>query len=96
MVIASDGAGAIVRRLHDLASDDVKTAKFRLAALRKVLAEHTAEDRLAYIVSKVTGVAVPALTPPSPWSVRPATATPPGRSSTPIVVRHIGGSAWSW
>ena len=41
-MIASDGGDAILRRLHDLASDDGKAAKLRLAALRKVLAEHTA------------------------------------------------------
>lgn len=64
LVIASDGGDTILRRVQDLASDDVKAAKHRLAALRKTLAEHTAEDRLAYIVGKVAGVTVPTLTPP--------------------------------
>ena len=42
LVIASDGGDVILRRLHDLAADDAKSARLRLAALRKALAEHTA------------------------------------------------------
>lgn len=64
LVIASDGGDTILRRLHDLEADDGKVAKLRLAALRKVLAEHTAEDRLAYVVGKVAAVGIPSLMPP--------------------------------
>lgn len=64
LVIASDGSDTMLRRLHDLASDPRMAAGLQLAALRKVLAEHTAEDRLAYIVGKVAGVAIPCLLPP--------------------------------
>lgn len=64
LVIASDCGGAILRRVEELAANDAGAAKLRLAALRKTLAEHTAADRLAYVVGKVAGIDVPPLTPP--------------------------------
>jgi len=39
-------------------------AGLQLAAVRKVLSEHTAEDRLAYIIGKIAGVDIPYLLPP--------------------------------
>jgi hypothetical protein len=64
IVIASDDGETILSRLRELASDDSRRARLRLAGVRKVLAEHTAEDRLAYIVAKVAGIGLPLLTPP--------------------------------
>ena len=64
LVIASDNGDTILSRLAALAGDDATAARFRLAALRKAIAEHTAEDRFAYVVGKVAGVPVPRLTPP--------------------------------
>ena len=63
LVVASDGGDTILRRLAEVDSDPAKAAKLTLAALRKVLTEHTAEDRLAYMVGKVAGIAVPARLP---------------------------------
>jgi spore maturation protein CgeB/chromosome segregation ATPase/glycosyltransferase involved in cell wall biosynthesis len=57
LVITSDSGAEIVRRLKRLASDDEQSRKFRLAALRKVMSEHTYGQRLAYVVSKVSGAA---------------------------------------
>ena len=54
LVFTSDNGSEIVRRIKAL-GDDANVRKFRLAGLRKVMSDHTYEDRLAYIVSKVTG-----------------------------------------
>lgn len=53
LVFCSDSGAEIVRRLRLLADDELKLKKFRLAALRKVLTEHTYQDRLNYIYSKL-------------------------------------------
>ena len=63
LVIGSDDGDTILRRLTDLDADPAKSDKLRLAGLRKVMAEHTAQDRLAYVVSKVAGVRLAATTP---------------------------------
>lgn len=57
LVISSDSGEEIVRRLKKLADNEVKSRKLRLAALRKVMQEHTYGQRLAYVVAKVTGKA---------------------------------------
>jgi glycosyltransferase involved in cell wall biosynthesis/spore maturation protein CgeB len=57
LVITTDSGHEMVRHLEAVAGDDVRSAKLRLAALRKVLQEHTYEQRLAYVFSKVTGEA---------------------------------------
>lgn len=54
LVFTTDNGAEIVRRIRAL-GDDANVRKFRLAGLRKVMSDHTYEDRLAYIVSKVTG-----------------------------------------
>jgi glycosyltransferase involved in cell wall biosynthesis len=53
LVIASDNPAELERRLSPLVDDDVAYRKLRLQALRKVLAEHTYAQRLAYIARKV-------------------------------------------
>ncbi|ALM86449.1 glycosyltransferase [Bordetella sp. N] len=53
LVIASDDAGELEKRLAPLVGDDVAYRKLRLQALRKVLSEHTYTQRLAYIAGKV-------------------------------------------
>ncbi len=54
-VISSDSAVELEHRLAPLFSDDGAYRRHRLAALRKVLTEHTYEHRLAYIASKLLG-----------------------------------------
>lgn len=54
LVFTTDNGAEIVRRIRAL-GNDANVRKFRLAGLRKVISDHTYEDRLAYIVSKVTG-----------------------------------------
>jgi spore maturation protein CgeB len=58
LVITTDSGAEIVRRLKTLAGHDAQSRKLRLAGLRKVMREHTYAQRLAYIVSKVSGQAV--------------------------------------
>lgn len=52
LVVSTDSGAEALRRLKDIDSSDLKSRKIRLAALRKVLSEHTYEKRFAYIVSK--------------------------------------------
>ncbi|MGA0610310.1 FkbM family methyltransferase [Caldimonas sp. KR1-144] len=54
LVVSSDASSEIRRRLATL-SDDVTLRKFRLAGLRKVMAQHTYAHRLAYIAEKLGG-----------------------------------------
>ncbi len=62
LVISTDRGTEARRRLSPLLDDDAQYRKFRLQGLRKVLAEHTYEDRLAYAAAKVFGNAMrPAL-----------------------------------
>jgi glycosyltransferase involved in cell wall biosynthesis len=63
LVIASDDPKELERRLESLVNDDVAYRKLRLQALRKVLAEHTYTQRLAYVASKVFERPVHADTP---------------------------------
>jgi FkbM family methyltransferase len=55
LVITTDSGHETVRHLEAVAGDEVRSAKLRLAALRKVLQEHTYEQRLAYVFAKVSG-----------------------------------------
>jgi glycosyltransferase involved in cell wall biosynthesis/spore maturation protein CgeB/ubiquinone/menaquinone biosynthesis C-methylase UbiE/predicted nucleic acid-binding Zn-ribbon protein len=58
LVITSDSGHEIVRRLNQMAGNEEHSRKLRLAALRKVMSEHTYGQRLAYVVSKVSGKAI--------------------------------------
>ncbi len=58
LVITTDSGEEMVRRLQALAGDEESSGKLRLAALRKVMLEHTYEQRLNYIVAKVSGTSV--------------------------------------
>jgi len=53
LVITSDNGTEMVKRVGDLAKDELALKKHKLIALRKVLSEHTYKDRLEYLVSKV-------------------------------------------
>src|SRR5690606_1573461 len=55
LVLTSDSGAEIVNRLRQLEENPLTADKFRLAGLRKVLREHTYQQRLDYILSKVTG-----------------------------------------
>ncbi|WP_447985810.1 methyltransferase domain-containing protein [Nitrospira sp. Nam74] len=57
LVITSDSGHEIVRRLNKVASNEEHSRKLRLAALRKVMQEHTYGQRLAYVISKISGKA---------------------------------------
>jgi glycosyltransferase involved in cell wall biosynthesis/spore maturation protein CgeB len=63
LVFTSDSGIEQMRRLKERCSDDSSAAKLRLAGLRKVMSEHTYQDRLAYMVSRVRGESVPSLLP---------------------------------
>ncbi|WP_336056019.1 FkbM family methyltransferase [Nitratireductor sp. CH_MIT9313-5] len=63
LVITSDDGSELIRRVEALAGDYMKLRKFRLAGLRKVMREHTYNDRLAYVMAKVTGAPPPDLMP---------------------------------
>ncbi|MBF0527841.1 MAG: glycosyltransferase [Deltaproteobacteria bacterium] len=55
LVISSDSGQEMARRLNKMVNNNSLARKLRLAALRKVMKEHTYEDRLIYIASKVLG-----------------------------------------
>jgi glycosyltransferase involved in cell wall biosynthesis/polysaccharide pyruvyl transferase WcaK-like protein/spore maturation protein CgeB len=55
LVISTDNGDEILNRLRAPAGIDLDERKLRLAGLRKVMQEHTYQDRLAYVVSKVRG-----------------------------------------
>ena len=59
LVVTTDSGQEAVRQLEQFYQDDDHLDRLRLAALRSVMSQHTYEDRLAYVVSKVTGTAVP-------------------------------------
>ncbi len=63
LVVCSDAPVELERRLTALCADEARLRKFRLAGVRKIMAEHTYAHRLAYVASKVSGsVATPAPT----------------------------------
>jgi glycosyltransferase involved in cell wall biosynthesis/spore maturation protein CgeB len=55
LVVSSDDRGELLARLVPLVEDDARYRRFRLAGLRKVLSEHTYQDRLRYLLEKVGG-----------------------------------------
>ena len=57
LVITTDNGPQMLRQLKILADDEAHSDKLRLAALRKVMQEHTYAHRLDYVISKVTGKA---------------------------------------
>ncbi|GAA3931717.1 hypothetical protein GCM10022229_26550 [Luteimonas lutimaris] len=58
LVIASDDGTQLAARVRPLLGDDSTYRRFRLAGLRKVMSEHTYQDRLRYVLEKVGGRAV--------------------------------------
>lgn len=54
LVFTGDSGSELVRRLKSVAGNPLKVKQLRLMALRKVMQEHTYQDRLAYIYSKVS------------------------------------------
>lgn len=63
LVLTSDSGEEIKKRLLSLMADDLNSRKFRLIGMRKVMSEHTYQDRLAYIVGKISGEVQPSLLP---------------------------------
>jgi spore maturation protein CgeB/glycosyltransferase involved in cell wall biosynthesis/ubiquinone/menaquinone biosynthesis C-methylase UbiE len=55
LVVATDSGPEMCRRIADIIADESYFARLRLAALRKVMSEHTYGERFAYVLSKVTG-----------------------------------------
>ncbi|MDW9371002.1 methyltransferase domain-containing protein [Sinorhizobium meliloti] len=55
LVISSDDAAELHRRLKSICANDIDYRKFRLLGLRKVMEEHTYADRLRLIRSKLSG-----------------------------------------
>ena len=53
LVISSDDCGEVTRRFRALTESENGAARLRLAALRKIMSEHTSADRLDYIAAKV-------------------------------------------
>ena len=63
LVVCSDAPVELERRLTALCADETRLRKFRLAGVRKVMAEHTYAHRLAYLTAKVRGTAVASAPP---------------------------------
>ncbi|WP_296235416.1 glycosyltransferase family protein [Pseudomonas sp. UBA4617] len=57
LVVTTDNGEEMLRRLQLLAEDPLNSDKLKLAALRKVMQEHTYTQRLDYVLSMVTGTA---------------------------------------
>ncbi len=55
LVITSDNGNQLVQRLHNLGDNPETAGKLKLAALRKVMHEHTYQQRLDYVLAKVKG-----------------------------------------
>lgn len=55
LVIGSDDGEQLAARIRPLLDDDSVYRRFRLAGLRKVMSEHTYQDRLRYVLEKVDG-----------------------------------------
>jgi len=63
LVFTSDSGEKIVSDLNRLVQSGLDLKKFKLLALRKVLSEHTYQDRLAYIYSKLSNAKLESLLP---------------------------------
>lgn len=55
LVVSTDQGAEAVRRLRPLLDDEQAFRKHRLLGLRKVLGEHTYDDRLGFVLEKVFG-----------------------------------------
>jgi glycosyltransferase involved in cell wall biosynthesis len=55
LVVTTDSSGEMVRKLNRLVGSEELVKKHRLLALRKVMQEHTYNQRLSYIYSKAFG-----------------------------------------
>lgn len=53
LVLCSDNKNELLRKIELFANDNDKVDAFKLLGLRKVLAEHTYEDRIQYILEKL-------------------------------------------
>lgn len=58
LVICSDNEQELLDRVQPLLADEKTYRQFRLAGLRKVMSEHTYQDRLRYVLEKVGGKAI--------------------------------------
>lgn len=63
LVVTTDSGIEAVKRIKAIDEDESHSRKLKLAALRKIMREHTYQDRLAYVVSKAKGVMTPDLLP---------------------------------
>ncbi|MCP4929400.1 MAG: glycosyltransferase, partial [Gammaproteobacteria bacterium] len=63
LVLVTDSGEEVVERLQSLAQNPEDEDKLRLQGLRKVMHEHTYQDRLNYILSKVDGSIVQSTLP---------------------------------
>ncbi|MBV7436135.1 glycosyltransferase [Aeromonas sp. sif2416] len=63
LVFTGDSGSELVRRLKSVAGNPLKVKQLRLMALRKVMLEHTYQDRLAYIYSKVSSTSQESMLP---------------------------------
>lgn len=63
LVLSSDDSRQLARLLEPMSVDSPLRRKHRLAGLRKVMGEHTYQQRLAYLTGKVFGTPVPAPQP---------------------------------
>jgi glycosyltransferase involved in cell wall biosynthesis/spore maturation protein CgeB len=79
-VISSDSAAELEHRLAPLIADEAQYRKHRLRALRKVLAEHTCEHRLAYVAGKVLNRSYLPSSPNVAMLAEPANALETGRA----------------
>src|SRR5690606_37454213 len=55
LVISTDNGDEAAHRLSPLLADDTAYRRFRLQGLRKVMSEHTYEDRLNLVLERVSG-----------------------------------------
>lgn len=55
LVVTSDSGEELVRRLRSLEASPQQAALLRLAGLRKVMQEHTYQDRLAFVAGQLRG-----------------------------------------
>lgn len=63
LVICTDSGAEMLRRLNRLAANEEDCGKLRLAALRKVMQEHTYSRRLDYVLSKALARPMPSFLP---------------------------------
>ena len=63
LVLASDNGEQVVKRLQALDLEQGSEDKLRLRGLRKVMHEHTYEDRFNYVLSKVNKTPIPQTLP---------------------------------